>query len=395
MTKRGRILTAALAFSVSLASVIVLSLAPTTARADVAADIAFEPLITGRSFITNAAWAPDGRLFFLEKDAGDVMIARDGAVRTAPFFHVDVVSDSEQGLLGLAIPPTFAQDPWIYLYYGDPNTLTNRIIRVRADGDRAGETQPVFDLLTTENGYHNGGDITFGPDGMLYVAVGEVHESARAQRLDDLGGRILRLSPDGSVPPDNPFGPTNPTYSLGHRNSFGLCFDPAGDFWETENGPEAFDEVNKIVAGQNYGWPIELGPGGNGNYTEPVLWFKQIIVPTGCVARDGILWFGDFSGQLYRYDGAGAAQIVATLPFPITDLEMSPEGNLAAVTTEGIFIANAHLFSPTDSPDPRLSAAIRKSPRRSLWTIGLAVLVVAIALFILVSVARRRRGRGD
>lgn len=100
------------------------------------------------------------------------------------------------------------------------------------------------------NGYHNGGDMTFGPDGKLYLVTGEAHQPARAQDVEDLGGKVLRLNPDGSIPDDNPFGPANPVFALGIRNSFGLCFNPAnGDLWETENGPATDDKVNLIRAG--------------------------------------------------------------------------------------------------------------------------------------------------
>ena len=102
----------------------------------------------------------------------------------------------------------------------------NRLARIRAD-DAAAPPEPLLDALTTEHGYHNGGDLVFGGDGKLYVAIGEVHEAERAQDPDDLGGKILRLNPDGSTPSDDPFGSENPAYSMGHRNSFGLCVDPS------------------------------------------------------------------------------------------------------------------------------------------------------------------------
>lgn len=297
------------------------------------------PLLEGDAeFITNATWAPDGRLFYTEKDTGHVWIAHDGVRNAEPFITLDVVSSYEQGLLGIALDPNFEVQPWVYLFYSDPETRLNRIIRVKADGDRSGEVESVIDLLSVDSGYHNGGDLAFGPDGRLYASVGEAHDPEDAQDPTSVGGKVLRLNPDGSTPADNPFGSNAPAFSMGHRNSFGLCFDQVdGQLWETENGPGSWDEVNAIEAGGNYGWPIESGPGKGSRFINPVLAFEQVIVPTGCVARDGTLWFGDFQGSLHRYEaGQGSDEVIATFPEGITDLEFAPDGSLAVVMPSGI-----------------------------------------------------------
>ena len=125
-----------------------------------------------------------------------------------------VVPDAERGLLGIAIAPDFEADPWIYLYLSDATDGVNRLVRVRADGDRAaGEPETLLDGLDSAAGYHNGGDLAFGVDGSLFVTLGEAHEADRAQDPSDLGGKIVRLEPDGSVPADNPFGAGNPVWS--------------------------------------------------------------------------------------------------------------------------------------------------------------------------------------
>ena len=111
--------------------------------------------------------------------------------------------------MGLALDPSFATQPWIYVYYSDPVSHLNRLARIRAD-DAGAPPQPLLDALTTEHGYHNGGDLVFGGDGKLYVAIGEVHEAERAQDPDDLGGKILRLNPDGSTPVRRPVRPGEP-----------------------------------------------------------------------------------------------------------------------------------------------------------------------------------------
>jgi quinoprotein glucose dehydrogenase len=227
---------------------------------------------------------------------------------------------------------------------------------LRADGGSV-ERQPLLDALTTENGYHNGGDVVFGSDGELYLSVGEVHESQRAQDPNDLGGKVLRLNPDGTVPSDDPFGAGNPAYSMGHRNSFGLCVDPSnGDLWETENGPSSDDEVNLIRPGGNYGWPDQLGPGSAPPFIDPVLDFPNVIVPTGCAVWRGDLYFGSFgAGLLYRLPlppaASPRADVVRAMSAGVTDLEVGPDGDLYVATSDAIWrFAGKPEATPTVAP---------------------------------------------
>ena len=342
------------------------------------------------AFPSNMAFAPDGRLFFAEKDTGDVRVIQDGRLLTDPYAHVDVLSASEQGLLGLALDPDFAEHPWLYLYYSDPVAHVNRLMRVEETDD--GEVrQPLLDALTTQNGYHNGGDLTFGTDGMLYVSVGEVHESERAQDPNDLGGKILRLEPDGSIPADNPFGADNPAYSMGHRNSFGLCVDPStGDLWETENGPGSDDEINLIHAGANYGWPDLLGPGDEPSFVDPVLDFPDVIVPTGCAVWRGDLYFGAYgTNLLYRLGlpaGAAAREaVVHDMGAGVTDLEVGPDGDLYVATADAIW----RMDSP-GSPQPTPSASSAPPvPTSDGGGTGRVVAIVAAAVLLAVGLLVR------
>jgi hypothetical protein len=156
------------------------------------------------------------------------------------------VTVNETGLLGVAVDPAFPDEPWVYAYYTGTDVM-NHLVRIRAEGTAGPRSRPLLDLLPATAGWHNGGDLAFGPDGKLYVSVGDGHDGSRSQDPNGIGGRILRLNPDGSIPDDNPLGPGNPTFALGIRNSFGLCFDPeTGELWETENGPTEWDEINLI-----------------------------------------------------------------------------------------------------------------------------------------------------
>ena len=336
-----------------------------------AAQPSVEPVMNGLAFPTNLAFALDGRIFFTEKETGDVRIIRDGRVLPQPFVHVSVEGSAERGLLGIALHPDFERQPWVYLYYSEKGGASNRIIRVRAEGDRAVEVDPVITLLPAVTGYHNGGDMAFGPDGKLYAVTGEAHDPERAQDPNDLGGKVLRLDPDGTVPDDNPLGPDNPVYALGIRNSFGLCLDPVtGDLWETENGPSSDDEVNRIVAGGNYGWPDQLGPGGEPRFIDPALDFERVIVATGCaVTSDGRwLYFGSYLNGLYRArllpDGSvGTPDLVAGVGATVTDVARAPDGSIYVATSDAILrLAGTAGGSPEPGSSPTASPLPGASP---------------------------------
>ncbi|MEO8291997.1 MAG: PQQ-dependent sugar dehydrogenase [Actinomycetota bacterium] len=386
-----------------------------TAEAPVTAARATPQLVAGNlAFPTNVALAPDGRIFFTEKETGDVRIIEDGQVLPEPFTHLDVVGGAETGLLGIALHPAFPIQPWVYLYYSDAADGRNRMIRVLADGNTASDRQNLIDGLTTVNGYHNGGDLVFGTDGSLFLSLGEAHEADRAQDPNDIGGKILRIEADGTLPPDNPFGPDNPVYSIGHRNSFGLCVDPAtGDLWETENGPGTDDEINRIVGGANYGWPDQLGPGGAPPLVDPVVDYRAVIVPTGCAVRQGALFVGSYAtGLLHRIalpavGGAIVDDVVARFDHGITDVQTGPDGSLYVATSNAIWRISVDAASMSPIPVPSIAAPSTTAPGLgddggSLTVRLLAVAVAVAAAFGLAMrsaafrrIRRGRRGGGE
>ncbi len=369
-----------------LALSLVMLLAPAASAQD-----AFQPVATGLAFPTNLAFAPDGRIFFTEKETGNVRIIQDGRVLPAPFVHLSVEGSAERGLLGIALDPQFERDPWVYLYYSDAAGGINRVVRVRADGNHGTEVQPIISLLPDVTGYHNGGDMAFGPDGKLYVVTGEAHDANRSQVPTDLGGKVLRLNPDGSTPADDPLGAGNPVFALGIRNSFGICFDPVtGELWETENGPTSDDEVNRIQAGANYGWPVQLGPGGGPHYTDPILDFRRVIVPTGCaVTTDGRwLYFGSFDNGVYRapitQSGAslGTPELLVGPDGSVTDVARAPDGTIYVATADSVLRLSG---TPSGSPVP---SAVASSRGRGITTT--AGLVIAAILLVALILLRRR-----
>jgi glucose/arabinose dehydrogenase len=324
-----------------------LALVPASARAD---ELAFQAVVEHAAFPTNLAFARDGRAFYAEKDTGRIrVIGASGALRATPFATLSVdAGANEMGLLGLALHRDAGGDTWLFAYYSGEDGH-NHLARIRADGDTGGPPEELLRLLPTENGWHNGGDLAFASDGTLLVAVGEGHVAERAQDRSSLGGKILRVADDGSIPPDNPFGADSPVYAMGIRNSFGLCIAPDGAVWETENGPGEWDELNRIEPGANYGWPAHLGPGEADGFTPPVFAWRRVVVPTGClVQRDGSILVGDFNGDLHEiaFPTGGAEPtdtVVATFEQGITDVERAPDGRLYVATADGIWVRGARV----------------------------------------------------
>jgi glucose/arabinose dehydrogenase len=211
------------------------------------------------------AFLPDGAMLVTER-AGRLRILRDGTLDPEPIPGVPEVRVTVLGgLLEVLLHPDFAANRLVYLSYskgGEGNLSTTAIARGRFDGERLTGMSDIFVANSWSNSPTNfGGRMVFGRDGKLYVTIGERQEQDRAQKGDDLGGKVLRLNDDGSVPQDNPFvgkaGYKPEIYSLGHRSPQGLAVHPqTGALWENEHGPLGGDEINVIQPGRNYGWPL-------------------------------------------------------------------------------------------------------------------------------------------
>lgn len=374
----------------------------------------FDVVATDLEFPTNVAVASDGRIFFTEKNTGRVRIIEDGRLRPRPFTTFDVYSSGEAGLLGVALDPAFPDEPWVYLYY--TTFEDGRLVRVRAEGNQGGEMETLVSGIPSAT-FHNGGDLAFGEDGTLFLVLGDHGIEAEAQEPNATGGRIMRVNPDGSIPEDNPLGAQNLTYSLGHRNSFGLCVDPqTGTLWETENGPSSNDEVNRIEPGGNYGWPGVLGAEGESGFIDPALDIPEIIVPTGCAFHAGAgpgsevtdaLYFGDYLGTLHRVRlsedrrEVEADETLLSGLSPIIDVHRGPDGRLYVATSVSI-LAGPRETEPSPSPVPSPSPSVAPTATAATpvaqppagggggafpWILGGAGVVVLAGLFLLI---RRR-----
>ncbi|RYG62439.1 glucose sorbosone dehydrogenase, partial [bacterium] len=227
---------------------------------------------------TTMAFAPDGRLFILEQE-GKVRIVKNGQLLEQPFLTLTVSYTGERGLVGITFDPDFASNGYVYLYYTatTPN-VHNRISRFKAQGDVANPSDEtiLLDIDQLDSSIHNGGSMRFGPDGKLYVAVGENSVAPNAQTLTNLKGKILRLNKDGSVPTDNPFynqttGINRAIYALGFRNPFSFDIQPGtGRIFANDVGNSTWEEIDDVKAGRNYGWPTTEGPSNDPRFEPPL-----------------------------------------------------------------------------------------------------------------------------
>ncbi|GGO93016.1 PQQ-dependent sugar dehydrogenase [Wenjunlia tyrosinilytica] len=253
------------------------------------------------------AFLPDGSALAASRDTGKVVrVGPDGRKQDAGKVP-GVVAQGEGGLLGLAVAPTYTKDHWVYAYFtaaGD-----NRIVRMKYEDGRLGTPSTVITGIP-KGSNHNGGRIAFGPDGLLYAGTGERYQRELAQDEKSLGGKILRMKPDGSVPPGNPF-PDSVIYSYGHRNVQGLTWDGDGHLWASEFGQNNWDELNLIKPGKNYGWPVVEGvsdkPADKAKYVNPVaVWHTDDASPSGVAFADGAVWMASLRGErLWRIPISG------------------------------------------------------------------------------------------
>jgi glucose/arabinose dehydrogenase len=285
-----------------------------------------------------------GDILVLQKGNGHVRRVINGVLQPDPVLDVAVDGASERGLLGIAIHPNFPVSPFVYLYYtessngsdtsGSPAPLANRVYRYTWNGSALVSPQLLLDLPVTPGPNHNGGTMTFGPDGKLYVVIGELNRNGQLQNFfgaaaPDDTGVIFRINDDGSAPSDNPFfsqgGNLAKYFAYGIRNSFGVAFDSAtGKLWDTENGPANYDEINLVEPGFNSGWRRIMGPSirdaqgtsdlvifSGSHYADPKFSWFNVVAPTGIVFtnvatlgvdyQDSVVVGDVNNGNLYRF----------------------------------------------------------------------------------------------
>ena len=219
-------------------------------------------------------WLPDGTILFTERN-GNLRVIQQGVLLEEPLLTLSV-GGVEGGMLGVTVDPNYSENNYIYLYYTYNELLStsNKLVRYQLTNGGLIEDKILLDKIPG-GPFHDGGRIQFGPDGKLYVTTGEAGNPDLSQNLNSLGGKILRINSDGSIPDDNPW-KDSPIYSIGHRNPQGIDWDESGNLFATEHGPSgwrgvAHDEVNQIIAGKNYGWPDIIGDEKKENLQNPIL----------------------------------------------------------------------------------------------------------------------------
>lgn len=313
-------------------------------------------IASGIASPTAMAFAPDGRLFVCEQ-GGALRVIKNGVLLAAPFVTLTVNSDGERGLLGIAFDSAFATNNFVYVYYTATSpAIHNRVSRFTANGDTAapGSEVVILDLNNLSSATnHNGGAIHFGPDGKLFIAVGENANGSNSQTLGNLLGKVLRINSDGTIPSDNPFfntatGNNRAIWALGLRNPFTFDFQPgSGRIFINDVGQNTWEEINDGIAGSNYGWPDTEGPTSDPRFRSPLFAYTHgSSETTGCAIAGaafynppvqqfpstfvGDYFFADLcSGWIRRFHPVtGTAEGFATGISSPVDLKVSSDGSL-------------------------------------------------------------------
>lgn len=224
------------------------------------------------------AHLPDGRILVTERD-GQVIIIDEGEVAR---IH-NVVAIGEGGLLGMALSPNFISDNHVFIYYTyrEAGRVYNKVKRLTLNGSSLIDEEIIIDRIPGDR-FHNGGRIKFGSDEKLYITTGDALEVDLSQDTESLAGKILRINADGSIPDDNPF-ENSPVYAYGLRNPQGLAWNPLnGKLYSSDHGPTRQDEINLILPGKNYGWPIVTCNDGETEFEDPIVCYPDFtLAPSG------------------------------------------------------------------------------------------------------------------
>lgn len=271
------------------------ALAPTPLHSPTAS---VEIVAEGLEIPWEVVWLPNGELLVTERPGRLLKIGPNKTViEISGVAHV-----GEGGLQGMALHPQFADNHWAYLYLTTRSGegLINRVERYRLDGVQLVEKTTIIDNIPGAP-FHDGGRIAFDDKGFLYITTGDAGQPNLAQTTSSLAGKILRVHDNGTIPADNPFG--NAVYSYGHRNPQGLAWDAAGQLWATEHGrsgvQSGLDEINRIVKGANYGWPVIEGDQTGTAMHAPAVHSGASVTwaPAGAAILGDRLYFGGLRGE--------------------------------------------------------------------------------------------------
>jgi glucose/arabinose dehydrogenase len=306
-----------------------------------AVEVVTSDVVTGLDALWDLAIVDGDRIVVTERDTGRLLEVDEEFGDVTELRSFDVDASGEGGLLGLAVHP--GDDRLLYAYL--TTSQDNRVVRFEID-DATTDPEPILTGIP-KAAIHNGGRIAFGPDGMLHVATGDAADPALAADPSSLAGKILRVTPDGDVPDDNP-DPGSPVYSLGHRNVQGLAWDADGKLWAAELGPDVDDEINRIEPGEDYGWPEVTGAPGDDRYVDAAFvaqppeasWSGATILHDGAIPQwEGDLFVAALRGErLWRFeleDGRIVAdeELLVGAHGRLRTVVIGPDGALWVLTT--------------------------------------------------------------
>ena len=371
------------------------------------AEVKVETVVDNLKIPWELVFAPDGRIFFTERD-GKLWVIEDESLELVATFPTS--NTLEGGLLGLALDPEFEKNNFLYLYqtYFGFELHHNKVVRYTVSNNQLTDEQILIDKIPGAL-WHDGGRIKFGPDEKIYITTGDATNANLSQKIDSLAGKILRINADGTIPVDNPF-ESSPVFSYGHRNSQGIDWTENGILVSSEHGPSgekgyAHDEINVIEPGKNYGWPVIVGDSNNTEYTNPILHSGDVTwAPSGLLYYDSDKiseWKGKFLVAALR----GQHVMVLDLDLEnnminsvekifqdkygrIRDLVQSPDGDVFILTSNG---DNDKILRVTTLETPPLTVET-KGPSSSLGgylVYGIIIATVVAGATILIK--RRKK----
>ena len=373
----------------------------------VSAEIKVETVADNLKIPWELVFAPDGRIFFTERD-GNLWVIENESLELVATFPTSRMS--EGGLLGLALDPEFEKNNFLYLYqtYFDFELHHNKVVRYTVNNNQLTDEQILIDKIPGAL-WHDGGRIKFGPDEKIYITTGDATNASLSQKIGSLAGKILRINADGTIPVDNPF-ESSAVFSYGHRNPQGIDWTENGILVSSEHGPSgekgyAHDEINVIEPGKNYGWPVIVGDSNNPEYTNPILHSGDITwAPSGLLYYDSNK-IPELKGKFLVAALRGQHVMVLDLDLEnnrvnsvekifqdeygrIRDLVQSPDGDVFILTSNG---DNDKILRVTALETPPLTV-VTKEPSSSLGEyLVYGIIITAVVAGAVVLIKRRKK----
>ena len=371
------------------------------------AEVKVETVANNLKIPWELVFAPDGRIFFTERD-GNLWVIENESLELVATFPAS--STLEGGLLGLALDPEFEKNNFLYLYqtYFGFELHHNKVVRYTVSNNQLTDEQILIDKIPGAL-WHDGGRIKFGPDEKIYITTGDATNANLSQKIDSLAGKILRINADGTMPDDNPF-ESSPVFSYGHRNPQGIDWTENGILVSSEHGPSgekgyAHDEINVIEPGKNYGWPVIVGDSNNTEYTNPILHSGDVTwAPSGLLYYDSDKiseWKGKFLVAALR----GQHVMVLDLDLEnnrvnsvekifqdkygrIRDLVQSPDGDVFILTSNG---DNDKILRVTTLETPPLTVETKGQSSSLGGYLVYGIIIAAVVAGAAILIKRRKK----